>query len=155
MWNLKCPGKVKQFLWRFTHNSLAVRRNLSRRGVEIENTACVMLEDGSHLFLKCKYVKRIWRELCLEDQRSAMAGKPSAKEVTAYILQLYGNLQLKVVLTMWLWWNERNGVREGELQQTLHLWCRRTCRISWSCIISQLVGPALSRQDGINHLRGG
>jgi hypothetical protein len=118
MWNLKCPGKVKQFLWRFTHNSLAVRRNLSRRGVEIENTACVMLEDGSHLFLKCKYVKRLWRELCLEDQRSAMAGKPSAKEVTAYILQLYGNLQLKVVLTMWLWWNERNGVREGERRRT-------------------------------------
>jgi len=33
IWKLKCPGKIKQFLWRFTHNSQAVRRNLQRKGM--------------------------------------------------------------------------------------------------------------------------
>jgi hypothetical protein len=71
IWNLKCPGEVKRFLWQFTHNSLAVRRNLARRGVKMESTCCVMcnrnLEDGGNLFFNCKYVKHPWRELCLED----------------------------------------------------------------------------------------
>jgi hypothetical protein len=72
IWSLKCPGKVKQFLWRFTHNSLAVRRNLERRGVKLESAQCVMcgrdLEDGGHLFFKCKLVKKLWRELFMDEQ---------------------------------------------------------------------------------------
>jgi hypothetical protein len=122
IWSLKCPGKVKQFLWRFTHNTLAVRRNLERRGVKMESVCCVMcrrsLEDGGHLFFQCKYVKMLWRELYMEDQRSLMAAKPSAREVMLHILQLEERLQLKVVLLLWRWWSERNGVREGERRRT-------------------------------------
>jgi hypothetical protein len=37
------------------------------------DTKCVMCnrldEDGGHLFLKCKLVKKVWRELNLEDER--------------------------------------------------------------------------------------
>jgi hypothetical protein len=40
-WGLKCPGNIRQFLWRFTHNSLAVNRNLERRGMEVD-TSCTM-----------------------------------------------------------------------------------------------------------------
>lgn len=72
LWKLKCSGKIKHFLWRMAHNSLALRVNLRRRGMELD-TKCVMCnrldEDGGHLFLKCKLVKQLWRELNLEDVR--------------------------------------------------------------------------------------
>ena len=34
LWKLKCLGKIRHFLWRFTHSSLALRRNLEWRGME-------------------------------------------------------------------------------------------------------------------------
>jgi hypothetical protein len=42
IWNLQCPGKIRQFLLRFTHNTLAVNRNLERRGMEVD-TRCIMV----------------------------------------------------------------------------------------------------------------
>lgn len=41
LWALKCPGKVRHFLWRLAHNSLAVHMNLKRRGMEL-HSRCVM-----------------------------------------------------------------------------------------------------------------
>jgi hypothetical protein len=122
IWSLKCPGKVKQFLWRFTHNSLAIRTNLERRGMELESAKCVMCsritEEGCHLFFTCKYVKNLWRELYLEEQRCTLAGKSSARYVVTHILQLEEGLQMKVVLLLWLWWGERNVVREGQRRRS-------------------------------------
>jgi hypothetical protein len=109
IWGLKCLGKVKQFLWRFTHNSLAVRRNLQRQGVKMETASCVMcnrsLEDGGHLFFNCKYVKQLWRELCLEEQRCILATKTSARDAVAHILHMEETVQLKMVLLLWVWWS--------------------------------------------------
>lgn len=49
MWNLECPLKVKHFLWRMCHNTLALKRILKRRGVKTD-TLCTMCsrldEDG-------------------------------------------------------------------------------------------------------------
>jgi hypothetical protein len=92
IWGLKCQGKVKQFLWHFTHNILAVQRNLEKRGVKMKNVSCVMcsrrLKDGGQLFFNCKYVKQLWRELCPEKQRCTLATKSSAKEKVVHILQM-------------------------------------------------------------------
>ena len=56
LWKLNCPGKMKHHLWRMAHSSLAVRQELSRRGMDLD-TRCVMCsrydEDGAHLFFKC------------------------------------------------------------------------------------------------------
>ena len=38
-------------------------------------------EDGGHLFLKCKEVKGIWRELNLEEARRDLAEASSARNV--------------------------------------------------------------------------
>ena len=62
LWEIKCPGKIKHFLWRMAHNTTAVRVELRRRGMEVD-TKCVLCnrlnEDGSHLFFKCKYVIKV------------------------------------------------------------------------------------------------
>ena len=70
IWSLKCPPKVQQFFWRFTHNSLPLLRSISRRGMEVD-TRCPVCwrldEDGGHCFFKCKFAKRCWRALNLEE----------------------------------------------------------------------------------------
>lgn len=52
LWSLNCPGKMKHLLWRMAHNSLAIRKELARRGMDLD-TRCVMCgrfdEDGAHL----------------------------------------------------------------------------------------------------------
>jgi hypothetical protein len=54
-------------------NTLAVRMNLERLGIELD-TRCVMCnglnEDGGHLFLGCKYVKHVWRANGMELEHS-------------------------------------------------------------------------------------
>jgi hypothetical protein len=53
IWKLSCQPKVKHFLWRFTHNSLPLRKNISRRGMDID-TRCPVCwrldEDGGTVF---------------------------------------------------------------------------------------------------------
>jgi hypothetical protein len=53
LWKLHCPGKIKHFLWRMAHDSLALRMGLERRGMEVD-TRCVVCqrfnEDGGHLY---------------------------------------------------------------------------------------------------------
>ena len=66
IWKLPCPPKIKQFIWRVAHNSLALRMNIKRRHIELDTRCpvCARLdEDGGHCFLKCKQVKQCWREL--------------------------------------------------------------------------------------------
>lgn len=36
LWKIDCPPKIKHFLWRLSHNTLAVRRILQRRGMKID-----------------------------------------------------------------------------------------------------------------------
>jgi hypothetical protein len=62
LWKLRCPSKIKHFMWRLTHNSHPLRCNLIRRGMKIDTRCLVcnqMSEDGGHLFFKCKLAKEI------------------------------------------------------------------------------------------------
>lgn len=36
LWKLQCPGKIKHFLWRVAHNTVAFCRNLRRRGMDVQ-----------------------------------------------------------------------------------------------------------------------
>ena len=76
-------------------------------------------EDGGHLFLKCKEVKRIWCELNLEMVRSDLLLAESARAMMEKILKLDSMTQLKVVLLLWLWWTERNKWREEGRRRTV------------------------------------
>ena len=70
LWKELWPKKITHFLWRLAHNSLALRMNLKRRGMELD-TRCVMCgrldEDGAHLFLKCKHVIKVWQAMGMDD----------------------------------------------------------------------------------------
>jgi hypothetical protein len=111
LWNLKLPGKVLIFLWRFAHNSLPTKLNIKRKMVEL-NTRCPMCarldEDGGHLFLRCKAVKQIWRALNIEDIRLLLIECESAVQVTQQILLLTPEKRSLVIVLLWDWWTTRN-----------------------------------------------
>jgi len=57
LWKIKCSGKIKHFLWRMAHNSLALRMGLQRRGMEVDTRYVVcqrMNEDGGTCFSSAK-----------------------------------------------------------------------------------------------------
>jgi len=111
IWQMKVPNKVKMFIWRFAHNSLPVRRNISRRGVKID-TVCPVCkrqdEDCGHLFFKCKGVRECWRLMGMENIRNALLHACSGKEVVQRIWDLNQELQFKVLILLWRWWSARN-----------------------------------------------
>jgi hypothetical protein len=117
LWSLNCPGKIKHHLWRLAHNSLAIRKELVHKGMELD-TRCVLCsrydEDGAHLFFKCKCVRPVWTALGLEQHRNTLSRLLFPLEAVKYILQLKEEVHMIIVTLLWLRWQERNRVREGE-----------------------------------------
>lgn len=117
MWKMKCPNKLKQFLWRFMHNSHALRMNLKRRKMDVD-TRCVVCqrfdEDVGHLFFKCKEARRAWSLMNLEHHRIALAVMVNPMEVVEYIISLPTETRIKIISLLWFWWSERKRRREGE-----------------------------------------
>ncbi|OEL37772.1 hypothetical protein BAE44_0001209 [Dichanthelium oligosanthes] len=112
---MRCPNRLKHFVWRIAHNSLALSCNLKRSGMDINRRCHVcrrLDEDGGHLFFKCKNVKQVWREMHLEEIRQGLAGLQSAIGVVEQLLDLDHRLQLKVLFLLNNWWHERNKIRE-------------------------------------------
>ncbi|PVH61391.1 hypothetical protein PAHAL_3G022900 [Panicum hallii] len=80
------------------------------------DTRCVVCnrlnEDGGHTSVNMSEL--FWQGVQMEDQRALLAGKSSPIEVIHHILQLKGEEQMKLIVLLWQWWNERNKIREGE-----------------------------------------
>lgn len=129
LWNMRCPNKLKHFLWRLSHNSHALRMNLRRRRMKVD-TRCVVCqrfdEDEAHLFFKCKEVKRLWRELNLNEERAALATMQSPLEVLSYIVRQPEMMQRRISIFLWNWWKERNRIREGEGKRPVQSTCKCT-----------------------------
>lgn len=116
LWKLDVPNRVKHFIWRLAHNSLATRTNLERQGMKV-GLRCVICnrvgEDGGHLFFGCKAVKEVWRCTGLEHMRVRLAECLDALEVVKLILATKGDAHLQYLFLMNNWWHERNAIREG------------------------------------------
>jgi hypothetical protein len=121
LWKLKCPGKIKHFLWRLAHNSHPLRCNLIRRGMQIDISCLVcgrMGEDGAHLF-KCKLAKQIWRLLNMDAERVHLAAVPDASGAVEWILSHQEPKRELMVFLLWFLWSERNAIREGVTDRRL------------------------------------
>jgi hypothetical protein len=117
LWKIPCIPKVKQFLWRLTHNSLPLRANIGRRGIKCD-TLCACCrrvdEDGAHLFLKCKETKEIWTKLGLGELCSRLATYDHAGAVIHEILSLNDEQKLLSACLLWRCWLRRNKLNKGE-----------------------------------------
>ena len=66
IWKLQIPNIVKMFMWRLAHNSLPVRKNVSRRGVELDTKCpvCQRLdEDCGHFSLSVNMLNGVGVDL--------------------------------------------------------------------------------------------
>jgi hypothetical protein len=74
-----------------SYNSLHLRMNIKRRGIDC-NTLCVCCrsldEDGAHLFLKCKEMKKVWKLIGMEEICGRMCAFGTAESVVEEILNL-------------------------------------------------------------------
>ena len=113
----KIWAKVKLFFWRLSHNNLPLRMNIFCRGMDIDTRCPVcwrLNEDGGHCFLKCKFVKKCWRALNLEQLRLVLIDLNSAKQVAIKILSLEEDKKLLVIDFVWVWWDAWNKANVGE-----------------------------------------
>lgn len=122
IWRMACSSKIKMFVWRLAHDSLAVRANLSRKGMVLDDLRCPMCghacaRDSAHLFIKCKKVKEVWRALELECIRGRLEATASACEALDIIWGLPEQKRMEVFHFMWHWWNNRNKKRNGEKER--------------------------------------
>jgi hypothetical protein len=125
LWDLPCLPKVKQFIWRFTHNSLPLKTNIKRRGIECE-TLCVSCkrldEDGAHLFFKCKNIREVWKAFGLEEVCDRLCGHESANSVVQEILGLKEEYRILICCLLWRTWLRRNKLNaEGKSQTNKEL----------------------------------
>jgi hypothetical protein len=60
-------------------------------------------EDGGHLFLNCKLVHALWRELNLDHIRTKLKSCFDAKNVVAQILNTPDQEKLKCVALLSVW----------------------------------------------------
>jgi hypothetical protein len=84
--------------------------NIERRGMDIDTRCpiCSRLnEDGGHCFLKCKFVKKCWRAINLEEICLYLVDLNSGKQVASKILfwMMTGNL-------LWLVFYGHGGMHE-------------------------------------------
>jgi hypothetical protein len=111
IWDLEVVPQIKQFIWRLAHNSLPLKMNIKRRGIEC-NTLCVCCkkldEDGAHLFLKCKEVKKAWELIGLHALCDRMGAFSSVASVVEEILALKNSDRILVCCMLWRWWLARN-----------------------------------------------
>jgi hypothetical protein len=116
IWQLKFPNKVDMFIWRMVHNSLPVRRNLARRGIELDTVSPVCKrfdEDCGHLFFKCKGARACWRDMNLEQVRADLEMCRSGQETITKIWALDHDVQHKIFVFLWRWWSARNKENAG------------------------------------------
>jgi hypothetical protein len=55
-------------------------------------------EDGGHMLLKCKEVRKVWRKLNLEDKRCRVIGAGSAREMIEMMFTMTGKKQLTALV---------------------------------------------------------
>ena len=63
VWSVKTLPKIEVFLWKILQDALPLGAALQRRGICSQAAACSRCgetETAAHLFLHCRYTKRVW-----------------------------------------------------------------------------------------------
>lgn len=71
-------------------------------------------EDGAHLFIRCKEVRKVWRGLELETEWLMLAECEDQKVFLHEILNLAMPKKMIVISLLWTWWLACNKVNAGE-----------------------------------------
>lgn len=92
LWKIKCPPKVKVFLWVLLQNKLLTREMLARRGCNIVQ-GCLLcrsdtVESALHLFWTCPYAKEFWSSILREISMGITTGG-ARSHIRVWKIQMY------------------------------------------------------------------
>ncbi|XP_058208113.1 uncharacterized protein LOC131321121 [Rhododendron vialii] len=111
------PDKNKMFLWRYSHNALAVLFNLFKKKIDVSpyclrcNSAFETIE---HLFFQCKSSKEVWENSLFANAVSPFWDSLSFIEWWIGMVQLVRNssgvedLHVILAILCWMLWKGRN-----------------------------------------------
>ncbi|XP_050111742.1 uncharacterized protein LOC126590298 [Malus sylvestris] len=118
IWRLQVPNKIKIFIWRCCNNALAVRRNLKRCHMRIDNVCGVCnlyIETENHMFFQCEISHVFWFYSSLHLNSHVLEGSD--------FLESWGNFCAQVkdkdntdeicqdfAFDLWRLWKNRNEV---------------------------------------------
>lgn len=109
IWRAKIPNRVKNFLWRLTRSIPPTRANLSKKGIQLDQTCPLCnnaIETSDHLFTECSISK-------LTLFASTLGGhSPHQADIIGWLLKWLTckdveNSQLFCTL-LWMLWKARN-----------------------------------------------
>lgn len=63
IWSSNIMPKVKYFLWKWLHGLLPIADIMARRGMSLNSTCCICMEDNEtfvHVFGSCSYITKVW-----------------------------------------------------------------------------------------------
>ncbi|KAM2152029.1 hypothetical protein ACFX1R_046399 [Malus domestica] len=118
IWTLQVPNKIKFFIWKCCNDALAVRHNLQRRHMRVENICGVCNkfdESENHLFFQCDFSHRFWFGSPLHINSHELAGADfleSWDKLCNRIKNTEGNEEILQEFAFGLWrlWKNRNEV---------------------------------------------
>ena len=115
IWSVKCPKKIKHFLWRACKNALPTKQCLMHRKVVKEDTCdlCGECESSGHILWGCKVAKEAWSETMFKIDRLDQPLKDFLDMVWLLKASSGEKDWEKFVVIAWLLWNNKNSIRFG------------------------------------------
>ncbi|KAE8687812.1 Beta-adaptin-like protein A [Hibiscus syriacus] len=116
VWSGFAPPRVETFLWQITHKKLAVRIELKKRGVPMEDALCPLCKNNEetvqHLFFSCSVAGDIWnRMLNIWDIYTALPNDPQVLLSSWSDLNRKSNIWKFIPgVVLWSIWKARNSV---------------------------------------------
>lgn len=115
IWSLKCPNKIKTFIWCACKNILPTKTHLKDRHIPIEVNCglCESIETPEHTFWSCDLSREVWTILIVKP--SSPSWKPKDFLDLFWVLnEENDHIELEVLaIAAWGIWNNRNKVQCG------------------------------------------
>lgn len=122
IWQLECPNKVKQFLWKACTTILPTNSRLASRKVTNDDRCglCGMCETSGHILWGCKVASEAWKNVGLSTKFKDQFQCP--KEFIDVVWRLKEDKKVqdweRFTVTAWKIWNHRNVFKhEGHCKQ--------------------------------------
>ncbi|CAL9001349.1 unnamed protein product, partial [Prunus brigantina] len=116
LWKLKVPPKVLHLLWRVAHDILPSKEVLFRRRITHEEGCfrCVGARETTlHALVGCAVCLQVWEALDFPAEFLLLSIADAGTWMDAVWSIIPPDMQPLFVVTVWVLWNERNGVLFG------------------------------------------
>ncbi|KAM0988472.1 hypothetical protein ACFX2A_012624 [Malus domestica] len=130
IWKLNVPNKIKIFIWRCCNRAVAVRHNLQRRHLRVNNVCgvCGVAEETeNHLFFRCEFSHLFWFSSPMHLNSHELIGVDFLTNWEIFHKSVKGRVEVDEIMQefafdLWRLWKNRNEtVFNGTQKQPLEV----------------------------------